>query len=118
MRLLGNLLWLIFGGLVGSIIWAIGGIVWCATILGIPLGLQCFKFAALTLTPFGSKVQTNASKYLIVNIIWAVIFGLWMAIMYCMAGIIFCITIIGIPFGLQYFKFAKLSLTPFGATIE
>ncbi|PAF50483.1 YccF domain-containing protein [Helicobacter sp. 13S00477-4] len=117
MKLLGNLIWLVFGGLWGAICWALGGLIFCITIIGIPFGLQCFKFASLCLTPFGMQVQTEASKHPIANIIWLVFFGLWMAIAYFIVGIVFCITIIGIPFGLQYFKFARLSLFPFGALI-
>ncbi|PAF49436.1 hypothetical protein BKH41_01860 [Helicobacter sp. 12S02232-10] len=117
MRLLGNLLWLIFGGLLCALWWAVGGLIFCITIIGIPLGLQCFKFASLSLSPFGSEIKTNPSKHRIGNIIWLILFGLWMGIVYFIGGIIVCITIIGIPFGLQYFKFAKLSLYPFGAEV-
>ncbi|PAF52942.1 hypothetical protein BKH42_08600 [Helicobacter sp. 13S00482-2] len=118
MKLLGNLAWLVFGGLFCAVSWVIGGFIFCITIIGIPFGLQCFKFASLSLTPFGSTVNTDAQKHPIANIIWLLCFGLWMSIMYLIGGIVFCITIIGIPFGLQYFKFAKLALFPFGATVN
>ena len=94
------------------------GLVFCITIVGIPLGLQAFKMAELTLTPFGKSVQYGGGVgSAIVNIIWVVLAGLWLAIGYVIAGIVNCVTIIGIPFGLQSFKMAKLALWPFGAQI-
>ena len=118
MRLLGNILWLILGGLVIAFGWVLVGLVFCITIVGIPLGLQAFKMAELTLTPFGKSVQYGGGVgSAIVNIIWVVLAGLWLAIGYVIAGIVNCVTIIGIPFGLQSFKMAKLALWPFGAQI-
>ena len=118
MRLLGNILWLILGGLVIAFCWALVGLVLCITIVGIPLGLQAFKMAELTLTPFGKSVQYGGGAgSVILNIIWVVLVGLWMALGYVIAGVVNCITIIGIPFGLQSFKMAKLALWPFGAQI-
>lgn len=118
MSLLGNLIWIIFFGLSSAIAWAFAGLACCITIVGIPFGLQCFKFANLTLLPFGRDViYDGGSMSVIGNIIWLILFGLWMAIGYFVAGLILCITIIGIPFGLQCFKLAKLALCPFGASI-
>ena len=119
MRLLGNILWLILGGLFLALGWAVIGIVLCITIIGIPLGLQAFKMAQLTLTPFGKQVDYGGGfGSLLLNIIWIVVAGLWMAIGYVLAGLANCITIIGIPFGIQSFKMAKLALMPFGAVIR
>ncbi|OXN01695.1 YccF domain-containing protein [Bifidobacterium vansinderenii] len=119
MRLLGNILWLILGGLFLALGWAIIGIILCITIIGIPLGIQAFKMAQLTLTPFGKHVDYGGGfGSLLLNIIWIVIAGLWMAIGYVIAGLANCITIIGIPFGIQSFKMAKLALMPFGAVIR
>ncbi|MCF2706711.1 YccF domain-containing protein [Arcanobacterium haemolyticum] len=118
MRLLGNIIWLILGGLGIALGWAIVGVILCVTIIGAPLGIQAFKMAGLTLTPFGKNVSYGGGAVsLITNIIWVVLVGFWMAIGYVIAGALNCITIIGIPFGLQSFKMAKLSLWPFGATI-
>ena len=118
MSLLGNLIWLLFGGLEFAIVWCFMGIVYCITIVGIPLGRQCFKFAALSLAPFGSRVvYGGGAPSVIANIIWFCFTGLWMALGYLMVGLIYCITIVGIPFGKQLFKFAKLSLFPFGASV-
>lgn len=118
MRLLGNILWLILGGLALAIGWAIIGLVLCVTIIGIPLGVQAFKMAELTLTPFGkSVVYGGGVGSLLINLVWLVLAGIWMAIGYLIAGLLNCMTIIGIPFGIQSFKMAKLALWPFGTQI-
>ena len=119
MNTLGNILWLILGGLEMAVAWAIIGIVLCITIVGIPLGIQAFKMAGLTLTPFGkSVVYGGGVGSLLANIIWVVLVGIWMAIGYVIAGVLNCITVIGVPFGIQSFKMAKLALWPFGAQVQ
>ncbi len=118
MSCLGNLIWIIFGGLASAIAYLLLGIVWCVTIIGIPFGLQAFKFANLVLAPFGKKVDSDFGKHPIANIIWLFFGGFTVAIMHLATGLLFCVTVIGIPFGLQSFKLAKLSLCPFGATIK
>ena len=101
MRLIGNILWLILGGLLLAASWAIIGLV------------------GLTLTPFGKTVEYGGGVgSVLLNIIWFVLAGLWMAIGYVFAGLLNCITIIGIPFGIQSFKMAKLALWPFGSQIR
>lgn len=118
MRLIGNILWIILGGLALSVAWALIGLVLCVTVIGIPLGVQAFKMAWLTLTPFGRTVEYGGGLgSLLLNVIWIVVAGLWMAIGYVIAGAVNCVTIIGIPFGLQAFKMAKLALMPFGAVV-
>lgn len=118
MNTLGNILWLILGGLELAVAWAIIGIVLCITIVGIPFGIQAFKMAGLTLTPFGkSVVYGGGVGSLLANIIWVVLVGIWMAIGYVIAGVLNCITVIGVPFGIQSFKMAKLALWPFGAQV-
>ncbi|WP_288395746.1 YccF domain-containing protein [uncultured Vagococcus sp.] len=118
MNFLGNLIWLIFGGLTGAISWFLAGCLWCVTIIGIPVGLQCFKIAGLSLWPFGKQVvYSNSSMSLLVNIIWLIVSGLPLAIGHFISGLILCITIIGIPFGRQSFKLAQLALMPFGARV-
>lgn len=119
MSFIGNLIWLIFGGLIGFIAWGVAGVLCCITIIGIPFGLQCFKIAKLVLWPFGKHVELGnfGAGGLIGNIIWIILLGWELAISHLTIGLIFCITIIGIPFGIQHFKFAKLSLVPFGAQI-
>ena len=119
MKFLGNIIWLIFGGLITASGWCIYGVLWCVTIVGIPLGLQCFKFASLSLWPFGKDVEyTGGAFKLIVNIIWIIFTGLEMAIANVLCGLVMCLTIVGIPFGLQFFKLALLSLMPFGSKVE
>ncbi len=118
MSCFGNFIWIIFGGILLALMWGIFGLLWCITIVGIPIGLQCFKFASLSLAPFGMEVQYGTGTFsIIVNIIWLLISGIPLAVLSAVIGVIFCCTIIGIPFGLQYFKMAKLALMPFGATI-
>lgn len=118
MRLLGNILWLLLGGLVLALAWALIGLVLCISIIGIPLGLQSFKMAALTLAPFGKTVVHGGGVgATLLNVIWVILAGFWMAIGYAAAGLLNCITIIGIPFGIQSFKMAALALWPFGAGI-
>ena len=121
MNLLGNLIWLIFGGLLSAIGHFFGGLILCFTIIGIPFGFQCFKIAALVLWPFGKKVITTGNNSgclsLICNIIWILTGGLYTAIVHIVFGFLLCITIIGIPFGRQHFKLAELALMPFGKEV-
>ena len=118
MRLLGNICWFIFGGMISGIAWTLSGLMWCITIIGIPHGLQCFKFATLSFFPFGKDiVYEGGAVSFLVNVIWFLLNGWWMALGNFLFGCIWCITIIGIPFGKQFFKFARLSLSPFGAEI-
>jgi len=119
MRLLGNILWFVFGGCLSGLAWFFSGIIWCLTIIGIPYGRQCFKFASLSFCPFGKEVVYGGGMpSTLANIVWVLFFGIWMAIGNLVIGVLWCCTIIGIPFGRQFFKIAKLSLTPFGARIE
>lgn len=118
MSLLGNILWLIFGGFLSGISWILAGCLCCITVIGIPLGLQCFKFAGLAFCPFGKQVIYGRGGFsFLANIIWLIFIGIEMAFAHAVIGILLCITIIGIPFGKQFFKLAKLSLMPFGATV-
>lgn len=119
MNLFGNLLWIIFGGLISSISWFIAGLLWCITIIGIPVGLQCFKFAKLCLAPFGKEVEYGGGAgSLIINILWIIFSGVPLAIESLIFGLLLCVSIIGIPFGLQHFKIAKLALMPVGSRIK
>lgn len=119
MSLLGNIIWMLFGGIFTAIYWFLVGYLFCITIIGIPLGRQASKMASLTLAPFGKTIEYGGgAPSLIANVIWHICAGLPMAASYLLAGCVNCITIIGIPFGLQAFKMAKLSLLPFGATVR
>ena len=118
MSCLGNIIWIIFGGLISAVLYFFLGVIWCCTIIGIPFGLQCFKYAQLVLAPFGKNVNSNFSKHPIVNTIWMIFGGIEIAFIQVIFGALLCITVIGIPFGLQYFKLAKLAIFPFGANIR
>ncbi|HZJ87451.1 MAG TPA: YccF domain-containing protein [Erysipelothrix sp.] len=118
MRSIGNLLWFIFGGLWQGLSWFIIGLLWSVTIIGLPIGLQCFKFSKFTLFPFGKQVIYGPLGFsTLINVLWLFFGGLPLAIAAITNGLVLCITIVGIPFGLQCFKFAKLALFPFGAKI-
>lgn len=119
MNCLGNLIWFLFGGVTLGLSWVFWGLLWCVTIIGIPVGLQCFKMAGLAFFPFGKEIVYGGNTFsLIVNILWLLLSGIWLAIENIIIGLIFCITIIGIPFGMQCFKMAKLALMPFGASVQ
>ena len=119
MGCLGNFLWFIFGGFFSGLSWCLAGVIWCITIIGIPVGTQCFKMAGLSFFPFGKEVTYGGGAgSLILNVLWLIISGLPLAIEHLAIGAALCITIIGIPFGLQQFKLAKLALMPFGATVS
>ena len=110
MKLLGNILWFLCGGIIGGLAWIIAGCIWCVTIVGIPVGLQCFKFASLAFWPFGKEVvYGNGTFSFLVNLIWILFFGWGMALGNIVLGCMWCITIVGIPFGKQFFKMARLS---------
>lgn len=118
MKFLGNLIWFIFGGFISGLLWIFNGILWCITIVGIPVGKQCFKFAKLSFSPFGKEIEYSDSMFsTLVNVIWIFVSGWEMALTNLIIGLCFCITIVGIPFGKQFFKLAKLSLFPLGAKI-
>ena len=118
MTLLGNLLWILTGGFLTSLGWFLEGLFWCVTVVGIPWGIQCFKFAKLSLAPFGKEVVPGGgAPSLIANVIWLLISGLPMALSHATAGLILGVMIIGIPFGRQHFKLAGLALTPFGSRV-
>lgn len=119
MKTLGNILWFIFGGVELALVWAVIGLGLCITVVGIPAGVQCFKIATLTLAPFKKKVEFGGgSGSTLLNILWILVCGWELAVAYIGVGIFCFITIIGIPFGKQWFKLASLCLFPFGATIE
>lgn len=119
MSFLFNILWIIFGGLIMSISWLIAGILLCITVIGIPFGIQCFKISKLMLAPFGKEViYGNSMGSFFMNIIWILIFGWGLALEALIVGVLWCITIIGIPIGIQSFKFAKLAFMPFGSEVK
>ena len=118
MGCLGNLLWLVFGGFISGVSWCLAGCLWCLTLIGIPVGLQCFKLAGLTFFPFGKEVRYGggAGSFLL-NVVWLLVSGLPLALEHVVWALVLCVTIVGIPFGLQHFKLAKLALMPFGTEV-
>ncbi|MDR2680024.1 MAG: YccF domain-containing protein [Tannerella sp.] len=121
MKLAGNIIWLLLGGIITAIEYAVSSLLLMITVIGIPFGLQTLKLARLALWPFGSTIadtgHSGGCLTVIMNILWLICGGFWICISHLFFGLLLCITIIGIPFGLQHFKMAGLSLTPFGKTI-
>ncbi len=122
MKILGNIIWWIFGGLEAAIGYFTGSLALACTIIGIPFALQTFKIGLLCLWPFGSEVNEsdgrNGCICIPMNLIWIIFGGLWSWFMHIIFGLLLCITIIGIPWGKQHFKMAGLSLTPFGKEVK
>lgn len=122
MKFLGNIIWLIFGGLLTSIEYFVASLGLMITIIGIPFGIQTIKLGILALWPFGSRVTDSGNSggclSVVMNVIWIFIGGFWICLTHLGFGLLLCITIVGIPFGRQHFKMAALSLAPFGKTIE
>lgn len=121
MKIIGNLVWLIFGGFLIAIEYFIGSIVLMITIVGIPFGIQTLKMGALAIWPFGrdTRVHSRASGclYILMNVLWLLCGGIWIALTHAIFGLLLCITIIGIPFGMQHFKLTAIALNPFGRDI-
>lgn len=122
MTLLGNILWLILGGLIVGVATILGGIGLCLTIVGIPFGIQQMKLGIATLAPFGKQVvereRVNSPLRVVFNILWLIFFGWEIAVAHLVAAIVLLITIVGIPFALQHVKLIPLALLPFGRDLE
>jgi uncharacterized membrane protein YccF (DUF307 family) len=121
MRFIGNILWLVFGGLLISILYFIASIFIILTIVGIPFGIQTLKLAGLALWPFGRDIyidQPQGCLGILLNVIWLFCGGIWIAVAHLILGAFFAITIVGIPFALQHFKLASVGLMPFGRHIR
>ena len=121
MKILGNLIWLIFGGIIIAVEYFIGSIILMVTIIGIPFGIQTLKMGALAIWPFGrdTRVHARASGclYILMNVLWLLCGGIWIALTHALFGLLLCMSIIGIPFGLQHFKLTAIALNPFGRDI-
>jgi uncharacterized membrane protein YccF (DUF307 family) len=118
MKFLGNIIWLIFGGIFIFLEYIVAGVVLCITIIGIPFGIQSFKLGMLALWPFGQKIEymdyAPGCLSTMMNLIWLIIGGIWIALTHLLFGVLLGITIIGIPWAKQHFKMVSLALTPFG----
>lgn len=119
-QVLGNIAWLLFGGLISAAGWFLAGCICYISVIGIPVGVQCFKFAKMALCPFGKTIDYGSmgSGSVVLNIIWVLLCGIELAVSSAAMGLTCCLTIVGIPFGIQHFKFAALALTPFGAKVR
>lgn len=121
MNLLGNIIWIIFGGFAIALEYFTAGVILCCTIIGIPFGFQAFKLGLLALFPFGQTTvvveQGTGCLSTLMNILWFFVGGIWIVLSHLVLGILFCITIIGIPFGRQHFKLMSLAFSPFGRDI-
>ena len=122
MKLLGNILWLILGGLLVALIYFLVGIFMCITVIGIPFGLQLIKLGSYSLWPFGHQLVYRPNEpgclSIVMNLIW-ILLGWWeIAIIHLACGILFCITIVGIPWGVQHFRMAINSIFPFGKEVR
>ena len=123
MSVFGNFLWVVLGG--GILIffgYLIGGLLLCLTIVGIPFGIQCIKLSVLGLAPFGREIVRSDSSpgvlALLMNILWILVGGFWIAVVHVVFAVLCAITIIGLPFARQHMKMAALALVPFGASFQ
>lgn len=119
MSIIGNILWIILGGgIIIFLLYVLGSIFLCLTIVGIPFGVQCLKLATLGLIPFGKVITSSPSATgtinVILNVLWIITFGLTIAATHIILALILGLTIIGIPFARQHIKLASLAITPFG----
>lgn len=121
MNFIGNIIWVLFGGLFLSLGYLFGGLILCLTIVGIPFGLQIMKLGLFALWPFGGEVVPSKTPMgclsILLNVLWIIFGGIEVAIGHLTMGVIFCITIVGIPFGMQHFKLMAMALLPFGHTV-
>ena len=122
MTLLGNLIWLIFGGLISCVAWVVAGFGLCLTIIGIPFGLQAMKVGVASLAPFGKHVHelpdANSALRIVFNLIWIVLFGWELAVAHLVWAIVLAVTIIGLPFAKQHIKLIPIALMPFGRELR
>ena len=122
MSLLGNIIWLIFGGFLAGIGYIFGGILACLTIIGIPFGQQAIKLGVATMTPFGREIvltpEAGSTLNMILNIVWILVIGWGIAVTHLTSAAILAVTIIGIPFALQHIKLIPLALFPFGRELR
>lgn len=122
MSIIGNIIWLIFGGLLAGLGYVLGGLLLCLTIIGIPFGLKAMRLGVATMTPFGKQVvpddRGDGFLPLLFNVIWIVLFGWEIALAHLVSAGIMAITIIGIPFARQHLKLIPVSFAPFSFRLE
>lgn len=120
MKVLGNIVWWLCGGLETAVEYFVASVALMITVVGIPFGLQTLKLGLLMLWPFGSRVvkkPTSGCLNTVMNVVWFFVGGIWIWLTHAFFGVLLYITIIGIPFGRQHFKLARIALTPFGREV-
>lgn len=120
MNTLGNIFWLLFGGILIALEYFVSSILLMITIIGIPFGLQTLKMGSMALWPFGKEIKKRKSAgglSLLMNILWILLGGIWICLSHLLFAIVCAVTIIGIPFAMQHMKLAQLALMPFGKEI-
>lgn len=122
MILIGNLIWLIFGGFVTGAGYIIGGIGICLTIVGIPFGVETIKLGIATMSPFGREIveddNPNSNLKIVLNVIWIFLFGWEIAMAHLVLAALFAISLIGLPFAEQHIKLVAIALFPFGRDLR
>ncbi|HSH09041.1 MAG TPA: YccF domain-containing protein [Oceanipulchritudo sp.] len=123
LALLLNVIWFVLGGWVVAIQWFVGGMIMAITIIGLPYVPGIWRIAVFSAFPFGQEMVSSpkglagAAFSGIMNLVWLIFAGIWIAISHVLTGLLFCITIIGIPFGIAHFKLAGAALMPVGKEI-
>ena len=128
MRTIANILWVIFGGWLTALGWLLAGLLMAITIIGLPWSRACLSIARFSFWPFGSrlvprdKLKGHATigtspLGLVGNIIWFILGGWYLALMHLIVGVGWCITIIGIPFGVAHFRLMKQAFAPIGKAV-
>ena len=120
LRFLGNIIWLLIAGLWLAIGYALAGVIACVLIITIPFGIASFRLALYTLWPFGQSIVDRpdaGAASVIGNVLWFLVAGWWLALSHIFLGLVFMITIIGIPFGIASMKMAYLAVFPLGKAI-
>ena len=121
MSLLGNIIWLLFGGFFAGLEYIVAGLALCLTIIGIPFGLQSIKLGAATFAPFGKSVvdaEHRSPLRLLFDIVWIVLFGWEIALTHLAFALVLGLTIVGIPFAIQHLKLIPLALFPFNKDLR
>ncbi|SDP14481.1 Uncharacterized membrane protein YccF, DUF307 family [Klenkia soli] len=115
-----NLVWLVLHGWVLAVAYLVAGALACLTVVGIPFGIAAFRLAFFVVLPFGRTTVRDPGAGLasaLGNLVWFVVAGWWLALVHVLAGIAFCLTVIGIPFGVASFKLAAVGLFPLGKRV-
>ena len=119
MRLLLNILWFILGGWISGTAWILAGVIFAITIVGLPWTPAAFRMAGFSYWPFGKTIvdRDPGATSLLLNILWLILAGWWLALHHIVLAVALAVTIIGIPFAWQHVKLAMLSLTPVGKAV-